>query len=731
MARPASVNIGGSANTSKPRRKRRSRLGRFLLVSFLLIVVLIIGLVALAPTIASSMAPGIIENAVNPRLNGSLDVTDVHVRWTQAGSPVQTATAAVYDDRQNKIAQVTLESQVGILSVIGGLGNLGEFVVTGNADIIRHADGTTNLERVFAPMLQATAPTTPSQPSPQPGNLPPNLRAVFRIASLTGTYTDESLAQPLRVELAKMTGRAVFATGLPAELTLDAEVLTGSPPATPGASPTPTTPRQRGTLSIDGTVDHITNAAGALTIDQAQADITITARDLPLAIADSLAGLGGTLTRAIGDRLGFDITVAGTMKQGTANLSIATDGGTSVTGRLAFADNILTTAQPIIFTLDTARAAAADPAIQAALTSSDAARITTLPTLSVSLADLSVRVPASGAPLDLRGTSATLTAALGQMAGTVLVPGQTTPRTFNLSPMDVVVQAADLAQGVTIATAGQARIDNQPAGNLSLNARASNLLDSTGQPSKGLPTIAGQALVQDFALPIFQPILDAIAPGSGITLASAIGPTLNFSLAAESETSGGAPLAPGQIPPTTVTLAMDSANITAGGNVRLASDAIRTLDEDGVWLRIASLSPVIGPMLQSSGVTLASGGELTLRAQDIHVAEPTAATPPLDRSRARLSVAFSETRGQLTMGPAPTNYRLDPGQVTFTVDGASDSIALAGRIDALITGNARITTQLDTTLAGLLGQLTGKSQPATSSGPVSYTHLTLPTNREV
>lgn len=718
MARSAKVNVGGSASTSKPRRKRRSRLGRFLLVSFMLILVLLIGLVALAPTIASSMAPGIIENALNPKLKGSIDVTDVHVRWTQAGSPVQTATAAVYDDRQNKIAQVTLESQFGIFSVLGGIGNLGEFVVTGEADIVRHADGTTNIERVFAPMMQPAPSTPPSQPSSQPAKLPPNLRAVLRIASLTGTYTDESLPVPLQVELEKMTARIVFATGQPLEVTLDAEVLTDAPGAAgaiPGA-PTPAAARQRGTLSIAGNVDHVSSTDGSLTIDQADADITITARDLPLAVADSVAGLNGTLTRAIGDRLGFDITVAGTMKQGNANLSVATNGGTSLTGRLGFADNVLTTTQPIVFTLDTARAAAADPAIQAALSSSEAARITTLPTLSVTLADLSVRVPAGGAPLDLRGTRATVTAALGEMAGSVMVPGQSTARTFRLTPMNVVVSVPDLAQGVTIATSGQASIDNQPAGNLRLDARATNLLDASGKPSTGLPTIAGQAVVEDFALPIFQPILDALAPTSGITLASAIGPTLNFSLGAESETSGGAPLAPGQIPPTTVTLAMDSANITAGGNVRLASDAIRTLDADGVWLRVESLVPVIGGMLAPAGVTLENGGQLTLRAQEINIADPMAATPPLDRARAKLAIEFSETRGQLTMGAAPTAYRLEAGQVLFNVDGAADSIALAGRINALLSNDARITTTLDTTLAGLLGQLSGKPQAATSTG---------------
>lgn len=709
MARSKSVTMGSSPRPpgGKPRRKVRRRLGRFLLVSFVLFVVLIVGLVALAPTIAGQVAPGLIEDALNPKLKGSIDVTDVRIRWMRAGSPTQTATAVVYDDRHNKVAEVTLESQVGIFNVVGGLGNLGEFVVTGSADIVRFADGTTNLERVFAPLMQGGQSSTPA---PKPGGggpveVPPNLRAVLRIASLTGTYTDQSLPVPLRVVLEKMSGRAVFATGLPAELTLDVAMVTGSGATT-----------QRGTLSIDGTVDHITTAAGALTIDQAAADITIAARDLPIGIADSLAGLGGTLTRAIGDRLGFDISVVGSAQQGTARLSVATDGGTSIAGSLGFAGGLVTTTQPLVFTLDTARAAAADPNIAAALSGSEAARITTLPTLSVSLADLSVRVPTGGAPLDLRGTSATLTAALGEMAGTVLVPGQSTPRTFRLTPMDVVLKTQDLATGIGLSTAGQARIDNQPAGHLSVAVNASGLLDASGAPSSAMPVVAGSVLVEDFALTIFQPILDAIAPASGITLATAIGPTLDLQLGAESESGGGVPLAPGQIPPTSVTLAVDSANVTAGGNVRIASDALRTLDDQGVWLKVASLAPLLGAMLEPAGLTLASGGELTLRAQDISIIEPMAATPPLDRARARLSVAFSETRGQLRMGATPTNYRLDPGQVSFTVDGASDAIALAGRIDAFVTGNGRITTQLDTTLSGLLGQLTGKAQAATSSG---------------
>lgn len=709
MARSAKVTLGGSGGGSRApggKGRKRRRLRRFLIVSCLLIVVLVGGLLAAAPMIAGAVAPGVIEDALNPKLKGSIDVTDVRVRWMRAGSPVQTASVAVYDDRQNKIADVTIQSQVGILSVLGGIGDLGEFVVTGHADVVRHADGTTNIERVFAPLLGGGA-QPPAKPAPggSPPSLPPHLRAVLRIASLTGTYTDESMPAPLRVTLEKLTGRAVFATGQPAELTLDVAILTGA-----GAA------QQRGTLAVQGSVDKLSSAAGALTISRATANITATARDLPIVVADSLGGLGGTLTRAVGERLGFDISVVGTMQQGTGRVALATDGGTSLRGALRFADNVLTTSEPLTFTLDTARAAAANPAIAAALSEGEAARITTLPTLSLTLGNLRIALPAGGAALDLRGAQANVTASLGEMAGTVLVPGQTVARTFRLTPMDVVLKTDDLARGISLATAGEARIDNQAAGVLRIDVTARDLLDATGGVRGGVPTIAGAVVVEEFTIAIVQPILDAIAPDSGLTLTEALGPTLGLRLTAESDSGGGAPPAPGAIPPTTIGLSIDSANVTAGGNLRVASDAVRTLDDQGLWLKIASLAPIAGAMLEPAGVTLESGGQVTFRVQDVNLADPMAQTPPLERARARVSFTISETRGQLKMGAAPTNYRLDPGTLSLTVDGATDAIALVGRLDALITGNGRITAQMDTTLSGMLGQLTGKPQAATSSG---------------
>ena len=156
--------------------------------------------------------------------------------------------------------------------------------------------------------------------------------------------------------------------------------------------------------------------------------------------------------------------------------------------------------------------------------------------------------------------------------------------------------------------------------------------------------------------------------------------------------------------------------MTAGGRLRVAQDEVRTLDERGLWLRIGSVARILGTMLEGAGLTVASGGEVNLAITDLFLADPMAEAPPLDRARARLTLGVSETRGQLLAGPGPTNYRVDPGRIALFIDGARDTIEVAGRIDALITGDARIATQIDTTLSGLLGQIGGKAQPATSTG---------------
>ncbi|MEZ6233481.1 MAG: hypothetical protein R3B68_04770 [Phycisphaerales bacterium] len=706
-------NTTTTTTAAKGRKKRRRRLGRAILVCFALLLVLLVGLVVALPTIAGAVAPGIVQDSLNPRLNGRIEVRNVSVRWLRAGSPVQTASAEVFDDNGTSIAQVTLKSQFGLLDFLGGIGDVGEVVVSGRADVVRHADGTTNLERVFAPLMQGQpTPPDPTQTG-EPPRLPPNLAAVLRIDTITGTFLDESRDPPLRVALESLTGHVDIATGKPAEATLEMAVRTGAPSRSAGAT---NEPRSRGTLSLAATIDSFSNAQGDLTIDQATADVTIAARDLPLGLADSIAGLDGLLTRAVGDTLRIDITAQGGLKQGAATLAIATDGGTSLQGAVNLADNVLTTTQPLTFTLDTARAAAADPAIAQALSAGEAARITTLPTLGLTLTDLRLRIPAGGAAPDLRGATATITAALGATAGTVAVPGQSQPQTFGIAPMNIVVATPDLAQGLNVSATTNATIGGRPAGALGINVRAADLLDEAGAPRTGLPAVAGAVVLDQFSMPIVQPILDAMAPDLGIALTDAIGPTLSFRLGAESASTGGTPLAPGAIPPTTLSLAVQSANVVASGGLRVATEAISTINEQGLSLRVNSLAPIARPFLEPAGVSLESGGQLTLRLQDLNFAEPTSDTPPLERASARLSVGLTETRGTLTMGASPTTYRVDPADIALNISGARDTIALTGQLNTAIQGDASIAARFDTTISGLMAQAMGQSRAVTSSG---------------
>ncbi|MCA9289426.1 MAG: hypothetical protein KDA05_12615, partial [Phycisphaerales bacterium] len=220
----------------KGRKKRRRRLARALLVCFALLLVLLIGLIIALPTIAGAVAPGIVQDSLNPRLNGRIEVRDVSVRWLRAGSPVQTASVEVFDRSGTSIAQVTLKSQAGLLDFLGGIGDLGEIVVSGRADVVRHADGTTNLERVFAPLTQGQP--TPPEPTRtgEPPRLPPNLAAVLRIDAITGTFLDESRDPPLRVALESLTGQVDVATGKPAVANLQMAVRTGAPARSAGAA---------------------------------------------------------------------------------------------------------------------------------------------------------------------------------------------------------------------------------------------------------------------------------------------------------------------------------------------------------------------------------------------------------------------------------------------------------------------------------------------------------------
>ncbi|MCA9289329.1 MAG: hypothetical protein KDA05_12125, partial [Phycisphaerales bacterium] len=243
-----------------------------------------------------------------------------------------------------------------------------------------------------------------------------------------------------------------------------------------------------------------------------------------------------------------------------------------------------------------------------------------------------------------------------------------------------------------------------------------DLLDDAGAPRTGLPSVAGAIVLDQFSMPIVQPILDAMAPDLGIALTEAIGPTLSFRLGAESESTGGTPLAPGAIPPTTLSLAVQSANVVASGGLRVATDAISTINQQGLSLRVNSLAPIARPFLEPAGVSLESGGQLTLRLQDLNVAEPTSAAPPLERASARLSIDLTETRGTLSMGASPTAYRVDPATIALNISGARDTIALTGQLNTAIQGDASIAARFDTTISGLMAQAMGQPRAVTSTG---------------
>ena len=80
---------------------RRPRWGRRLVIAGGVLLLVLGAIVALAPTIASSNAPGKIEGAVNGDIKGRVKVARAKIGWFKT---LQAGPVEVYDDAGNLVA---------------------------------------------------------------------------------------------------------------------------------------------------------------------------------------------------------------------------------------------------------------------------------------------------------------------------------------------------------------------------------------------------------------------------------------------------------------------------------------------------------------------------------------------------------------------------------------------------------------------------------------------------
>ncbi len=241
-ARHAATDQTTSQQTPPPRKKRR-RWGRRLGVLFLLFVVVVGALVALAPTIASSSAVSKWAlSKANGEIAGSIEVAGLSLSWT---GPTEIRGVQIADpQRQQVLAVRRIASPSGLWQLLTSGENFGELRVEApQVTLYINADNEISLVKAFETGAPAEQATTSSDAMPQPRGVVLISDGVVRAVRAGGeTYevrdisvrieleTLDNIAAEISAALADGAKLALQARlrGLPADGSFDPRGLNGT-----------------------------------------------------------------------------------------------------------------------------------------------------------------------------------------------------------------------------------------------------------------------------------------------------------------------------------------------------------------------------------------------------------------------------------------------------------------------------------------------------------------------
>jgi hypothetical protein len=617
------------------------------------LVLLLAVLVLLAPTIASSMAPGIAAKQINAQIQGKADVAAASFSWT-GGQVVGPVTISAPDG--TPVAHVKISIDKGLTSLArAGLGwakmDLGTVTISGDASVVRHTDGTTNLQQALAPrQVAAAAPSAPAKPpGPTPAGgetkLPSGLTATVVLDKLAVRYHDESRpagSPTAYVDLPEISGKASIVDATKASLDLKTAMRYGA------AANAVTTPG--GTLTVAASADQLTDASGKVLPDRIKVDADVTAADVSLKAADALAGLNDRLTAALGDLMQAKVHAAGTMNDGSVTVK-ATSPQSQVDVALRAANGVITSERAGTIELNTSGLSAVVPTMVDSVKNGELA-LETYPRVKVTLDN--VRIPSAaltGGAADLRGASARAVVETTEITGRVKVPegvagakeGALQP--FKVEPVRAEVNAADLAKGATIKAGTAMSLAGQSAGSVDVDLTVGDLLDAAGHRRAGLPRVQGKASVAGVSTAIAQPLVEQ----AGLDLPHGVGPKLDLTLTA-STASAGAPAAASGLPPTSIDLQVQSQGVNADAALILDGRSIRSTDK-GASVALNRVVALAGNAARKSGVEVTGDGYARATIKDLNV--PIDSAGKIDA--AAIAATIESTFGNMTIRPLATS----------------------------------------------------------------------------
>ena len=459
--------------------RKKSRKLRFVLIAGGVVVVGGALLLALAPTIAGAIAPGIIEGQASKHISGEAKVSSVSLSWTGP----QRIEGLQLLDKGKEVVAASVSVDAGLFSLIRGNLNLGEVVVDrASVKIVREQGGELNIQRLLAsPNAAPGAPSSGSSGgSKSEARVPEGLKAAINVKNLKVQYTDRSTANGADVSISDLDIKADIEPGTP--LTLKAK----------GKASNAADPTRNGGLAADIKIDKWSKEDGELTIKKAKSTSTIEISDLPVALLEAFVPAtpgqpAPALAKGLGDSLSLSIDVQGTMGDLAAKTMLTTSGARA-SADIKWADGAITAAAPIEAMLSGKAIWELVPSIRTSLEGQDAAKITALPDVTFRIESLNLPFE-QGQPIDLRGGGAKITLATTATRGTLKLAPDRPSQPFELSPLNVTVDSADLAKGLTVAARTDLAIEGTRAGEVTIDATAAACSTRSASPSAASPRV--------------------------------------------------------------------------------------------------------------------------------------------------------------------------------------------------------------------------------------------------
>lgn len=717
---------------SSPSRPKR-RLGRTLLVVLLVLLVLGGVLVLLAPTIASGMLAPRVAAAVNEQIKGQVRIGAIDVGWT---SPTAIRDVEVLDPSGKSVARLNVSTPTTLWRVVRerwwSLKTLDAGVVelAGAVNVVRDAEGKTNLERAFEPRTPkpAAQPQSGASGSSTSDGLQ-SVKADVRVTSFDIDYADQAIPG---------AGGTMGLKALKGGAKVDyAKAAGGSVVANVDLSATPTGAAASGgealAIKLDADMSNLAGSGAAWPLPDIKT-LKGTVRNVPLTLVDALANMKGALVRDVGPRADVNIDAAVSRQNATAKLLLVSDG--------ARANLDLRSQNGVILAAQAAPAAPGAGAPQAGAANTISLRSTgfleSVPSLhdalakaaknitldkapGVEIAIESLRWPLPGAQsaglaaTDLRSSGMVVRIRVSDMAGRLALeqaaaqPGQPAAppqtRAFRVEPFELVVNAPDLSRGLTVTGGTRATIDNAPAGEISLRASADGLLNAQGHPralsntpNAGFADNLDASLgVRGMSTALLQPLV--ATTGLALDLPADVGPTLDLNVSAKANAAQANAAGAAGLPPLDITLAVASRNVAIDGTARYAGDIVSATG-NGLTVRVSSSTGLINSLLAKPGtppsLVLSGPGALNLTVRE-------------------LTAPISKLSGAESLAAVKALVNLEVSQLGVAMPVAAGAQPVQPVQINRLTANVRL-DGVNPPTADLAGQMTHENQPFELAG---------------